>query len=353
MTSTPLDKVLALRPANAATRLGPDCRIPVLNPRDLLTALGGEVGLACIPAYTPSAIDGILRASRETDAVVGLACPHPLADREGAQRFIDMVRDVGEDYRHRKPLFLQAGPFRVTTSDPRTVELLAGDVFRCVDAGFTLISIDASTLPIDEAVSVYLSLTQAAVERELGIEITAPIDEDRRAPSQLARALLETLAAQGVLVQFLRVPGFTYQLEPSPRESWQLDLGLLKALGEVARAHGAALSLDDESAAPERLALTWLGAGVRKVDPMEAVARIAMSALSPEQAEALRQASEEARLPPRDLLASFDPGRSADERTQLRIEAMTWGVAVDLLGAFGARGSASRAIDALAHGRLY
>ena len=67
MIQTPLDKVLALRPANVASRLGPDCRIPVLNPRDLLSALGADVGLACIPAYVPSAIDGILRAAREED----------------------------------------------------------------------------------------------------------------------------------------------------------------------------------------------------------------------------------------------------------------------------------------------
>ncbi len=351
MTMTPLDKVLALRPANAVSRLGPDCRIPVLNPRDLLSAIGNDVGLACIPAFTPSAIDGILRASREEDAVVGIACPHPLADREGAERFVARLISVGEEVRHRKPLFLQAGPFRVTSSDARSVDLLAGEVFRFVDAGFTLISVDASTLPIDEAVTVYRALTQSAVERELALEITAPLDEDRRTSAHLARALLETLAAQGVLVHFLRVPGFAYQLEAAPRESWQLDLSVLRAMAEVARANGAALSIDDESAAPDRLALTWRGAGVSKADPQEAVARIALAGLGPDRLAALHQASAEAGVPPRDLLASFDPARTADPRTRLRIEALTYGVTVDLIGAFGARGSASRAIDALANGR--
>src|SRR4051812_27796657 len=115
---SPLDKVLTLRPTNVVMRLGAQSRLPLLNPRDLIASFGNKsAALLCIPAFSRAAVGGILRASPDEDAVVGISCPHPLGDRASALKFVESVRDVAEEVRPRKPLFLQAGPFRLVSTD--------------------------------------------------------------------------------------------------------------------------------------------------------------------------------------------------------------------------------------------
>src|SRR4051794_999429 len=103
--STPLDKVLTLRPTNVVMRLGQQSRIPLLNPRDLIASFDDRsAALLCVPAYSRGALGGLLRASRDEDAVIGVSCPYPLGDRDTPLKFVEAVRDVAEEVRHRKPL---------------------------------------------------------------------------------------------------------------------------------------------------------------------------------------------------------------------------------------------------------
>jgi hypothetical protein len=199
---------------------------------------------------------------------------------------------------------------------------MRGHVYRFVEAGFTLISLDASSLPPERAADVYRELAQTALERELALEVAAPLEAGRTSP-ELANSLLEALEARGVQAQFLRLGGSAYQLEPNPSEVWQLDLKVLEDLVAVAAGHGAMLALEDQSPAPERLAGAFRSAGARKVEPWEAVARAAR------------------------------PVPSSAVDSALRVEALTYSLASELLAAFGAQGSASAAIAALAKGGRY
>ncbi|MBX5484050.1 MAG: hypothetical protein IRZ16_19675 [Myxococcaceae bacterium] len=353
MEATPLDKVLKLRPTNVVMRLGVQSRLPVLNPRDLIASFEGRSALLlCVPAFSGAAIPGILRASRDEDAVVGIACPHPLGARDTPARFVEALRDAAEEVRHRKPLFLQAGPFRLVSSDPRTREQLTSAVYKYVDAGFTLVSLDASRLPVDEAVAAYRELAPAAIERELSIEITAPLDEVHRLDVAALRATLERLQKTRVQPQFVRVPGRAYALEEHPREVWQLDMAVLKEARDVVRGYGGWLSLEDEGLAPDQLAPAWLEGGARKVDPVEASARIVLGSWSEALREQLRELARTRGLHPRDLIASLDPA-DQDAKVKLKAEALSWSMTVDTMPPAGLRGTASAAIAHLSFGGGY
>ncbi|AKQ66653.1 hypothetical protein A176_003565 [Myxococcus hansupus] len=200
-----LDKVLTLRPGNTVARVGHGSRVPLLNPRELLRALArAPVSLPCLPVQAKGALPGLLRAARSEDAVLGLACPHPLSDRGAPERFVLAAHQVAAESEHARPLFLQAGPIRVARADADTLDALKEGIYRVVDAGFSLVSLDLSRLDSYEAVEAVTALVAPVTERELALELTAP------APSgglvDAYRTLLEGLRQWHVPVDFIRVP---------------------------------------------------------------------------------------------------------------------------------------------------
>lgn len=351
-TDAAYQKVLGLRPSNTVVRLGVHSRIPILNPRDLLPAVPEDSALVCVPVYSDAMIAGVLRASRDEDAVIGLSCPVGPLIRDLPDRFVDKVRIAAEEVRHERPLFLQAGPFRIGSTRRDELDSMVSGVHRFVDAGFTLVTLDASAVgDVEEAIRIYGAMAQPAVERELGVEITVPTAENGAVDFEALGRLVEGLRAGGTTPLFIRVPGATYALEPSPREAWQLDLAVIKGVGELAQALGSALSVEEEGSRPDRLADGWVSGGVRKADVQEAAARLVQSGLTREQSDTLARMAREQHLPARRLLS--DVAQSSDAKARLRIEALAWAMATDVLAAVGARGSSSRTIAFLAQSDRY
>src|SRR5947209_20059847 len=100
----PLEKVLSLRPTNAVHRFGQGSKLPLLNPRDLVRAIGeNEAAVLCAPIISLGSIGALMRAARDDDAAIGLACPYVPGDRDGPMRFSDAVRAAGDETRHRRP----------------------------------------------------------------------------------------------------------------------------------------------------------------------------------------------------------------------------------------------------------
>jgi hypothetical protein len=348
----PLERVLGLRPTNAVGRLGAHSLLPALNPRDLLAVLPEGAALACFPAYAPWAVPGLLRAARDLDAVLGIACPHPLGEREAPAQLVDQVGREAAAARHQRPLFLQAGPLRLRSTEPAELDAVSSAVWDFVEAGFTLISVDVSAL-VPRDGGVLAQVVQSATERELGVEVTPPLGDGGRFDAAGATAFLESIVSRGVLPQFLRLPASAYALAPHAREPWELDLSVLEAAREIARAHGAALAVEQDGGAPERLGATLLRAGVRKVDADELCARAALGAWPKDAQEALDQRAQAQGLDRRRLIRPAAPGVQVPAQDQLRSEAAHWAAASDLLTGLRARGTGSLAITRLAEGSRY
>lgn len=314
-----LERILALRPTSAATRLG-DSTLPLLNPRDLARALeGGAAPLVCVPVAAVEAIPGLLRAARDEDAVLGLAAPYRPNQRDAADAFFDAVRAAADEFRHVRPVFLQAGPIRLTSAEPRELQLRTDDVYRFVDAGFSLLSVDASTLVPEAGVLVASELVQAAAERELSVEVAAPVDESGRADPAALEACLQGFAAREVAVQFVRVRS----AEP--------------ALAEVAGKFGAWMTAEGP------------GAGARKLDLGAPFTRLVLGALEPELRASLEVRAKATGVPTWELLAQFgDPLQDAAPHAREKVEALSYAEALDLLDRVGAHGSASAAMAFLA-----
>lgn len=344
----PLEKLLALRPTNAASRLGPSSLLPLLNVRELLRANEGQPGaLACVQIAAAPVLPAVLRAARDEDAAIGLSCAFRPSQRDAAERFFQQLRSAAAELDYRRPVFLQAGPMRLTSLEGRAVEAAAGDVFRFIDAGFTLISLDVSALDAEEAVRV-AEIARPAIERELAVEIAPPRVGGQDAASDLER-FLERLAGDGLRPDLIRVSSRTVVPEALPgAPEPEPDFEFLQELSQVASAHGAALALEDHGT-PHRRLSAWAAAGVRKVDVGEPLARRVLQVLPSEVQETLAGRAQAARIGLGELLAQLgDPLGAVSDAERERAEALCYGDAADLLAAIGAQGSATHATTFLA-----
>lgn len=322
---TGFDQLLALRPTNAVARLGPGSRLPLLSPSQLLRAAReGAEALLTVPVASTAALPGLLRAARDEGAVIGIACPHVPGDRDRPYRFFEAVRAAGEEARHRHPFFLQAGPIRLTPGETRGAAELA---FRYVDAGFSLLSLDASRLPLDRAVGACVELAAPALERELPVEVVAPNSPERVAP------FLEALHRVGLAPQWVRVGR---------------EVGPGSAASQAAARLGASLALDDRGLSEPQLVEVSARREVRKCDVGDAFGRVTLRAFPVEEHPALRARAEAVGLPLNELLALRED-RLAELAPEVRerLEALSYVLAVTLLERVGASGSARRVLDSL------
>jgi len=323
-----LDKVLTLRPTSVVARLGARSRLPVLNPRELLAALEGVPAvLPCLPVPVRPMLPGILAAARGEDAVLGLMCPHPLADRGAAERFMASVQEVAEADGHARPVFLQAGPVRVPKAEPETLGQLQEGIYRLVDAGFSLVSLDVSRLEPDAAAEAVRRLSTAVVERELSLEVSLPAGAEG---SELegARALLEGL--RGVPVHFLRVSAALLGEE-------EQEVQFLQSLVELAGQYGAGVSVGEAGRRSARVLPTYVAAGVKKVECAAPFERLALAAYPEAVRTSLEQKAEKAGLRAGELLGVMGAQLAALEaQDAARLEALTFAEACDVLAALGA-----------------
>ncbi|EPX56768.1 hypothetical protein D187_007202 [Cystobacter fuscus DSM 2262] len=340
-----LDKVLTLRPTSVVSRLGPASRLPVLSPRELSLALeNAPAALPCLPVPARPMLPGLLAAARGEDAVLGLVCPHPLADRGAAERFVAAVQEVAEADGHARPLFLQAGPVRVTSTAPASLAPVKDGLFRLVDTGFSLVALDVSRLPASGAVEAVLRLSETLVEREFALEVSLPGGPEGE-ELEGARLLLEGLAPRMPGLRFLRVS------ESVLGEEVQ-DVQFLRSLVDLAGQHGLGISVGEAGRRSTRVLPTYVAAGVKKVECAAPFERLALAVRPAAERESLEQKAHKAGLTPGELLGvlggQLSPLESADAS---RLEALTFAEASEVLEALGASRTGWKSMLFLAENR--
>ena len=340
-----LDKVLSLRPGNTVARVGAGSRIPLLNPRELLRALArAPVALPCLPVQAKGALPGLLRAARAEDAVLGLACPHPLADRGAAERFVAAVHEAAVEAEHARPLFLQAGPVRVARVDGDALGPLQEGLFRVVDAGFTVVSLDLSRLDSYAAVEALNVLAGPVSERELSLELTAPAPSGGE-PLDAYRTLLEGLKQWKVPMRFIRVPA-------SELGEGEPDVALLRQLVDLASDYDVVVTVGEVGAGHPQSLPTYVAGGARKVDCVGAFERLALGAWPAEVRASVVEKAAAAGLPPGELLSVLEEQLPPLEpAARERLEALSFAEAVEVLSSLGATRTGLASMRSLAENR--
>jgi hypothetical protein len=278
--------------------------------------------------------------------VLGLACAHPLADRGATERFLSTVKAAAAEAEHARPLFLQAGPVRVSKPKPEGVAVQQEAIFRLVDDGFSLVSLDVSKLDAATAVEVVRSLSAPLRERELPMELTLPMPaREGQGLTDTARPLLEGMRKAGVPVRFLRVPATAFGEE-------DLDVGLLHLLVELATDFDVSVAVADVGERSLRSLPTFVAAGVRKVDCAAPFERIALAALPAEARATVEQKAEATGVPPGELLGLIEEQLPPLEpAARDKLEALTFTEATEVLSLLGVSRTGWRSMVWLAENR--
>ncbi len=339
-----LDKVLTYRPGNTVARVGHGSRVPLLNPRELLRALArAPVALPCLPVQAKGALPGLLRAARSEDAVLGLACPHPLADRGAPERFVLAAHQAAADAEHARPLFLQAGPIRVARADADALDALRDGIYRVVDAGFSLVSLDLSRVDSYAAVEAVNALAAPLTERELALELTGPAPTSGLVDAY--RTLLEGLKQWHVPVDFIRVP-------EAALGAGEADVGLLRTLVDLAAEYGTHLSVGEAGAQGFDGLPTYVASGVRKVDCVGGFERLALGAWPADVRAGVEERAVAAGLPPGQLLGVLEEQLPPlDDAAREKLEALSFMEATEALAALGATRTGQASLRFLAEMR--
>jgi hypothetical protein len=231
----------------------------------------------------------------------------------------------------------------VAKPKPEGVRLQQEAIFRLVDDGFSLVSLDVSRLEPAAAVEVVHTLSAPLRERELPLELTLPAPaREFDSLTDTARPLLEGLRQGGVPVRFLRVPVTAFGEE-------DLDVGLLHLLVELATEFGVSVTVADVTDRSVRTLPTLVAAGVRKVDCAGPFDRVALAAWSAEARAVVEQKAEAAGLAPAELLGLIEEQLPAPTPAALeRLEAMSFAEATEMLALLGASKTGWRSMAWLA-----
>ncbi|HCF57540.1 MAG TPA: hypothetical protein DFS52_06050 [Myxococcales bacterium] len=309
--------VLKLRPANVANRISGSLAC-ILNGYDVQRAVAEGAGaIVVFELPVPRVLAaGVLRAARHLEAAIGLSAPtFPRGEGARPHAWFRDVLGAAEEMGYRLPMFLRAGPVAIPEMEPAAVEEARRQVFEHVDAGFTEVALDLRELDPAEGAAVIEEIAAPARERELSVEVIAP-EPTLDSLSELAGSLL----VQGTHAQVICLP-------PGAEEESDLQ--------EMAEAAAPAVF-----GLSEPLASQLASAAVRRVSvarPFQALIEAALPAGLRAEVEAWRG---ETGADLRRALGHFHRQlEGLDEPAQIRLEALAYHEAREVLEAARARGT--------------
>jgi len=331
-----LDLLMQFRPGNVVRRMG-HAPLPVLSPRTLRRALRGSTAvMVAFPVVRPAIVPAILRAARFEDAVVGFSLPLPLVDRAAPDRLADQLLAAAGEADHTQPIFIEAGPIPVTPDD---AQLEAG-IFRCIEAGCTLISLDLTRHP-EVPPEALARLLEPVRELDLALELVLPLSGPPPATGPLRRTL-DGLGEVGALPDFLRFSPSVVSAVDGFEPDW------LQLLRQVTDSYDIGLSLVEPSEEALADVRPWVEGALGKVTlPGAFLARALGEAGEVDRDELVERALAmetslgallsliEEKLPP------------LSENEALRLEARAFGDAQDLFRAMRLAGSGRRVVEML------
>jgi hypothetical protein len=188
-----VDSLLAFRPASVVRHLSRGSQACPLSLRDLLASVGrGAPPLPLVRAPEPGVARAALVAAKELRSVVGLALPPGAAP----EPWFEAVTRAADEWAPRHPIFL-TGEVILAGGSELELERAQREGWRLVDAGATHLAIDLQAVPEEARAQALLRTAEAALEREIGVDVVVPMDGTLPSAPRAA-ALLEKLEDLGL-----------------------------------------------------------------------------------------------------------------------------------------------------------
>ena len=343
-------------PSRIREKLGTNSDVILLNGRDVFAAMRHEelIIMAC-NARIKHVIPGIMKAAQELDAVVAFELTRSEGGLDGGytgqtpELFFNAIIECAERSGFTKPFVLHGDHITVMNSSAEELEEAEKLLRSQIAAGFTSFAIDASPNPIQDNIKIVNTLAGHVIAEGYGLEVelgkSMPVGGESTITSVAeAQEFLEGLAACGVNPLLLAIDNGSKSGNYIDGQKINIDLARTMEIYHTARAFAVAgLVQNGITGTPPQIVGRLAEYGIRKGNIGTLWQNIAHAGLPFELMDTMRKWSKKNRRDIKYATRVFkDDIDSIPEENARQIHEMAYREAKELLGAFRARGSASR-----------
>ncbi|HEY6006699.1 MAG TPA: class II fructose-bisphosphate aldolase [Geobacteraceae bacterium] len=349
-------------PEGIREKLGSDCRVCLLNGRDVFVPLADEplIVMACNPRIR-HVIPGIMKAAEELDAVIAFELTRTEGGLDGGytgqtpELFFSTIIEYADRCRFSKPFVIHGD--HITVKDTSAAELTAAADLIAAElaAGYTSFALDASFNPLADNIRIVRQLAEPITAAGYGLEVelgeVKPVgSESNLTTVEETEEFLSALASSGVRPQLLAIDNGSKSGNYLDGEMIRIDLERTGEIHRVAREHGlVGLVQHGITGTPLRIVGKLADYGIRKGNVGTLWQNVAHAGLPLELMDAMRGWARENRRDIKYATVLFKAEIDAipEENARMILE-MAYREAKEFLTAFRAKGSATKLVKALA-----
>lgn len=357
--------LLELVPHHIRSKLGNNSRVCLLSGRDVFNALKGEnlIVMACNTRIS-HVIPGIMKAAEELDAVIAFELTRSEGGLDGGytgqtpESFFNTVIAFAEKTAFTKPFIIHAD--HITIRDTGREELAAAQrlIASQIEAGYTSFTIDASFNPLPDNIDIVSRLAEPVAAMGYGLELELgesghALDMPTLTSIAEVRSFLSEVTARNVFPQLLAINNVTRRARYMDGEEVHIDFERTGQIHKVALSHGlAGLVQHGIAGTPINLVGKLADYGIRKGNIGTLWQNVAHAGLPLDLMDAMRRWARENGTDIKYATQAFKAEIDSIPAQNLsQIHEMATREAREFIGAFHAKGSATKLAQSLGRAR--
>lgn len=299
-----LSKILEKRPENVLKRLGKNSKILLLSSKDIFDSIY-HLDLSIIACNTRVkwVIPGIMRASKELDAVVGFELARTECNLEGGYTgftpytFFETIVEFAEQEKFYLPFFIHADHTAVRNNSKEEIEYARKLLRACYEAGYTSFAIDASHNPLEENKRITLELAYELDKEGFGIEVEVgeiKSGEEEGKITEVSEALdyISFLTSNGLTPDLLAINNGSKHGNYKEGEKVFIDLQRTKEIFDTLKKWKVGIAQHGTTGTPDEIIKKFPYHGIKKVNVGTLWQNIAHSNLPPELSKKMKEWAE-------------------------------------------------------------
>jgi fructose-bisphosphate aldolase class II len=302
-----LNKLLSKRPENVIKKLGKDSKICLLSSKDIFSCIY-DLNISIIACNTRIkwVIPGIMKAAKETEAVVGFELARTECNLEGGytgftpQTFFETLIEFAEREKFYLPFFIHADHTSVRNNSSEEIEYARKLLKACYEAGYTSFAIDASHNPLEENKRITLELARELDNEGFGIEVeVGEITSSGEAPkiTEISEAVdyISFLFDNGLTPDLLAINNGSKHGNYKEGEEIFIDLKRTEEIFSAMKKWRVGIAQHGTTGTPDEIIKKFPFHGIKKVNVGTLWQNIAHSNLPPELFSKMKEWSENQR----------------------------------------------------------
>ena len=355
--------LLALRPENAAAKLA-DSPVCLLNSHHILQALKDrECIVMAANTRIKHVIPGIMRAAKDTDAVVSFQLAKSESDLSGGytgwvpESYFQSILEYADRVGYFLPFFIHGDHITIKNTSEAEINTARELIVAQLDAGYTSFCVDASFNPLADNIRITAELAKPIKDASLGLEVevgeikSAGLEGGEITTVEEAVEFITGLEQRGIHPDLLAINNGSKHGNYLEGEEISIDLERTGEIYQAIKPRVVGIAQHGITGTPLHIVGKFAEYGIKKGNVGTQWQNIAHKELPPELMARMKGWAQENN---KDVKMASKPFRAeidgVDEDCKRRIEERSYQEAANFIKAFRSEGTASMVAEALKGG---